>query len=170
MFFFPSEISKTLPGTCQFSKTLPGTCEFIYKTISPFLRLSFRVDDYGDKVYSQCLAMVDYTGSVFWAPIANLRSTCKLDLTFFPFDDQICYFKIGSWTYDGFQVRHHFSFPNNNLLQAICLSGIISYFITYKIYIISIMIIYNKCNYNSIHWSVWTTKQYAKLYISFLWS
>ena len=57
-----------------------------------------RVDDYGDKVYAQCLAMVDYDGTVFWAPIANLRSTCQLDLTFFPFDDQVCRFK-GEFVY-----------------------------------------------------------------------
>ena len=55
-------------------------------------------------MYSQCLAMVSMDGTVFWAPIANLRSTCQLDLTFFPFDDQGCHFKVGSWTYDGFQV------------------------------------------------------------------
>ena len=64
----------------------------------------FRVDDYGDNVNSQCLAMVHSNGKVFWAPIANLRSTCKIDLTFFPFDDQVCKLKIGSWTYDGHQV------------------------------------------------------------------
>lgn len=58
------------------------------------INLFYRVDDYGDKVYSQCLAMVSTDGTVFWAPIANLRSTCKLDLTFFPFDDQTCQFKV----------------------------------------------------------------------------
>ena len=81
----------------------------VFNNILFFLGMSscnflFRVEDYGDKVYSQCLAMVSHEGMVFWAPIANLKSTCKLDLTFFPFDDQICHFKIGSWTYDGFQV------------------------------------------------------------------
>uniref|UniRef100_A0A1I8H8V2 Neur_chan_LBD domain-containing protein n=1 Tax=Macrostomum lignano TaxID=282301 RepID=A0A1I8H8V2_9PLAT len=35
----------------------------------------------------------------------SLRSTCKIDITYFPFDDQICTMKFGSWTYDGYQVN-----------------------------------------------------------------
>ena len=37
-------------------------------------------------------------------PPAKLRSSCKIDVTFFPFDDQICHVKFGSWTYSGLQV------------------------------------------------------------------
>uniref|UniRef100_A0A1I8FH26 Neur_chan_LBD domain-containing protein n=1 Tax=Macrostomum lignano TaxID=282301 RepID=A0A1I8FH26_9PLAT len=44
-------------------------------------------------------------GTVFWPPPAKLRSTCKIDITYFPFDDQICTMKFGSWTYDGYQVN-----------------------------------------------------------------
>lgn len=84
----------------------------------------FRVDDYGDKVYSSCLAMVNMDGVVFWAPIANLRSTCVLDLTFFPFDDQVCHFKVGSWTYDGFQV-----------CIRICIQSMYVYLITFTLYL-----------------------------------
>ncbi len=72
-------------------------------------------------MYSQCLAMVGSDGMVFWAPIANLRSTCKLDLTFFPFDDQICHFKFGSWTYDGFQVWSGF-YVWNEFLWVDCMT------------------------------------------------
>ena len=28
-------------------------------------------------------------------------STCKIDITWFPFDDQQCNMKFGSWSYDG---------------------------------------------------------------------
>ncbi|GFS28048.1 acetylcholine receptor subunit alpha-like [Elysia marginata] len=49
-------------------------------------------------------AMVHYTGNVFWPPPAKFRSSCKIDITYFPFDDQTCELKFGSWTYDGFQV------------------------------------------------------------------
>ena len=28
-------------------------------------------------------------------------STCKIDITWFPFDDQQCKMKFGSWSYDG---------------------------------------------------------------------
>ena len=48
--------------------------------------------------------MVSYDGTVFWPPIVKLRSTCSIDITYYPFDDQICKMKMGSWAYDGFQV------------------------------------------------------------------
>ena len=32
------------------------------------------------------------------------QSTCKIDITWFPFDDQQCDLKFGSWTYSGWQV------------------------------------------------------------------
>ena len=48
--------------------------------------------------------MVSNNGNVFWPPPAKFRSSCKIDITYFPFDDQICELKFGSWTYDGFQV------------------------------------------------------------------
>ena len=33
------------------------------------------------------------------------RSYCGIDVEYFPFDEQECMMKFGSWTYDGFQVR-----------------------------------------------------------------
>lgn len=48
--------------------------------------------------------MVSYNGHVFWPPIVKLKSSCEMDITYFPFDDQICALKLGSWAYDGFQV------------------------------------------------------------------
>ena len=54
--------------------------------------------------FMQSKAMVSNTGNVFWAPPAKLRSSCKIVITYFPFDDQKCTMKFGSWTYDGFQV------------------------------------------------------------------
>ncbi|XP_076443609.1 uncharacterized protein LOC143282052 [Babylonia areolata] len=54
--------------------------------------------------YMKSKAMVSNTGNVFWPPPAKFRSSCKIDITYFPFDDQVCELKFGSWTYDGFQV------------------------------------------------------------------
>ena len=50
-------------------------------------------------------ALVSHTGEIFWPPIMRFHSTCSIDLKYFPFDDQICRLKLGSWAYDGFQVR-----------------------------------------------------------------
>jgi len=49
-------------------------------------------------------AMITYFGNVFWPVPTKLLSTCKVDVTYFPFDEQFCLLKFGSWTYDGFQV------------------------------------------------------------------
>ncbi|PIO62183.1 Cation transporter family protein, partial [Teladorsagia circumcincta] len=60
-------------------------------------------DDY-TAGYMRSRAMVLYTGTVFWPPPTQLRSTCKVDVSLFPFDEQRCSLKFGSWTYHGFQV------------------------------------------------------------------
>ena len=62
------------------------------------------VEDYTDG-YMQALAMISHDSNVFWPPIVKFHSTCQIDITYFPFDDQVCGMKLGSWAYDGLQVR-----------------------------------------------------------------
>lgn len=49
-------------------------------------------------------ATLNYTGRVEWRPPAIYKSSCEIDVEYFPFDQQTCVMKFGSWTYDGFQV------------------------------------------------------------------
>jgi hypothetical protein len=49
-------------------------------------------------------ATVYHTGLVVWQPPAVYKSSCAIDVEFFPYDVQTCVLKLGSWTYDGFKV------------------------------------------------------------------
>lgn len=50
-------------------------------------------------------AKLHFNGLVVWVPPAIYKSSCLIDVEYFPFDEQTCVMKFGSWTYDGFQVR-----------------------------------------------------------------
>ena len=49
-----------------------------------------------------------HNGLIEWRPPAIYKSSCEIDVEYFPFDEQTCVLKFGSWTYDGHQVdlRH----------------------------------------------------------------
>ncbi|CAF4648713.1 unnamed protein product, partial [Rotaria sp. Silwood1] len=49
-------------------------------------------------------ATVYYDGRVIWEPPAIYKSSCTINVEFFPFDIQHCQMKFGSWTYSGEQV------------------------------------------------------------------
>ena len=51
------------------------------------------------------LVVVSRDGSVVWVPPFEFSSSCKMDYTWFPFDEQRCDIKFGSWTYNGFKLN-----------------------------------------------------------------
>ncbi|KAF0295737.1 Acetylcholine receptor subunit beta-like 1 [Amphibalanus amphitrite] len=48
--------------------------------------------------------LVHPNGEVLWIPPAIYQSSCTIDVTYFPFDQQTCVMKFGSWTFNGDQV------------------------------------------------------------------
>ncbi|KAJ8919219.1 hypothetical protein NQ315_012207 [Exocentrus adspersus] len=64
-------------------------------------------------------ATLNFTGRVDWKPPAIYKSSCEIDVEYFPFDEQTCVMKFGSWTYDGFQVdlRHLDEMKGSNVVD-----------------------------------------------------
>ena len=48
-------------------------------------------------------------GEILWLPGFKFRTTCKVDLTHFPFDEQKCYINITSWLYTTAYVEFNIS-------------------------------------------------------------
>merc|ERR1719295_824981 len=71
---------------------------------TPDLLLYNSADEKFDGTY-QTNVVVGYDGHCLFIPPGIFKSTCKIDITWFPFDDQQCDLKFGSWTYSGWQLE-----------------------------------------------------------------
>ena len=47
----------------------------------------------------QTNVIVNHTGSVKWLPPGLFQTTCSVDIAYFPYDEQKCSIKFGTWTY-----------------------------------------------------------------------
>merc|ERR1711953_12501 len=52
----------------------------------------------------QTNVVVTSEGQCTYIPPGIFKSSCQIDITWFPFDDQNCEMKFGSWTYNGFNL------------------------------------------------------------------
>eukprot|EP00094_Tigriopus_californicus_P003578 TCALIF_03441-PA protein Name:"Similar to nAChRbeta2 Acetylcholine receptor subunit beta-like 2 (Drosophila melanogaster)" AED:0.20 eAED:0.20 QI:178/0.77/0.7/1/0.88/0.8/10/0/416 len=64
-------------------------------------------------------ARLKYTGELIWKPPAIYKSSCKINVEWFPFDEQTCDMKFGSWTYDAFQLdlKHMDQLRGSNIVK-----------------------------------------------------
>ena len=58
--------------------------------------------DIDSKISTNILVSSD--GSCTWIPPGLFESSCSIDISWFPYDEQLCVLKFGSWTYDGVQL------------------------------------------------------------------
>lgn len=72
------------------------------------------------KEHRDAMAVVEWNGMVLWMPAAIFKSTCSIDILYFPFDIQSCDLKFGSWTYDGFKLDLDF-YENKNEVSAMAI-------------------------------------------------
>ncbi|XP_014675203.1 PREDICTED: neuronal acetylcholine receptor subunit alpha-7-like, partial [Priapulus caudatus] len=49
--------------------------------------------------------VVSHDGNCSYLPPGIFKSTCKINIAWFPFDEQRCKMKFGSWTYNGFHLE-----------------------------------------------------------------
>ncbi|CAH1227463.1 CHRNA7 [Branchiostoma lanceolatum] len=56
------------------------------------------------KNFEDSFATIYSDGSVSWLYPVTTRTTCSLDVTYFPYDEQTCTLQFGSWSFDGLKV------------------------------------------------------------------
>ncbi|CAD5206774.1 unnamed protein product [Bursaphelenchus okinawaensis] len=68
-------------------------------------------------------ATVYYTGDVVWEPPALFRTSCQMDVQWFPFDEQRCFLKFGSWSFPerlvDLRVIDNYGFSNDTVTSEV---------------------------------------------------
>ena len=80
------------PGCCVNCKTIP---------VSPFYFHSIGIGQTGAIYNYDTKVVLNHNGTNYWYAPTEIKSICKIDITFFPFDEQKCPLVFGSWTYTG---------------------------------------------------------------------
>ncbi|CAH3034470.1 unnamed protein product, partial [Pocillopora meandrina] len=67
----------------------------------PDILLYNNINGVGREMYNfDTMVILHHDGRNEWFAPTEIKSICKIDITFFPFDEQICLLTFGSWTYN----------------------------------------------------------------------
>ena len=75
----------------------------VFNDVFPLSHHSADVSSYKSSISTNVIVTND--GNVTWLSMVIFRSSCAIDVKYFPFDEQNCTLLFASWTYDGFQVN-----------------------------------------------------------------
>ncbi|EYC22868.1 hypothetical protein Y032_0016g2995 [Ancylostoma ceylanicum] len=84
-----------------------GDTDAPFKLWRPDVLLFNSVSEAFDSTYSSRF-IVNHDGEVQQNPPGIFRFICKVDVTYYPFDTQTCFLKMGSWTYSGKHINLDF--------------------------------------------------------------
>ena len=73
--------------------------------INEFNSFSAESSKLGKPVGMNNPVLVTSNGTVRWLTPLILHSSCKLNVKYFPFDEQYCRLSFASWTYSGIQLK-----------------------------------------------------------------
>lgn len=98
-----------IPLLCNFvCNDYAQDTDYVFSPLSHYLSLSpnltFLSADGNYEVTIMTKAILHHSGKVVWKPPAIYKSFCEIDVEYFPFDEQTCFMKFGSWSYDGYMV------------------------------------------------------------------
>lgn len=60
--------------------------------------------DHGEQYLFDTKIIVSSDGTATWLSPNLIKSSCKINVKYFPWDIQTCYLKFGSWTFNGFKL------------------------------------------------------------------
>ena len=76
-----------------------------------FARVEFLFPD-----FSKYRAIISSNGAVRWEPAGVFETSCKIDITFYPYDSQICALEFGTWAYTSKQVLRYITVHGTDVL------------------------------------------------------
>ncbi|CAF0756649.1 unnamed protein product [Brachionus calyciflorus] len=89
------------PEDYDFIKSIHIPAERIWK---PDILLVNNADSWAKISSISTNAFVKYDGNVTWLSTVIFKSSCSINVRYFPFDEQVCDMIFASWTFDGFLI------------------------------------------------------------------